>query len=102
MVKNNFTIRFIIPNELGFAETPQTTKNKGFNTVIKDNNATGSGVFSQQPEVRLLYAEIMKNRERILEAFIAETGLKPSEIEMVQINDYDKIRWYVQKREVTE
>ena len=70
--------------------------------MIKDNNATGSGVFSQQPEVRLLYAEIMKNREKVLEAFIAETGFKPSEIKMVQINDYDKIRWYVQKREVTE
>jgi hypothetical protein len=42
---------------------------------------------------------IYRNREKILEAFIAETGLKPSECEQVEICGNNGFRFYVKKRE---
>ena len=42
----------------------------------------------------LVLEAIAKQREQILEAFIAETGLLPSECEQVLQGD----RWWVQKR----
>lgn len=42
-----------------------------------------------------LMTKIMAKKEEILEAFIAETGLKPSECEMVR----DGLKWFVRKRE---
>lgn len=53
-------------------------------------------LLSQQ--VRLRYRRIIEEREKIIEAFIAETGLKPSEIELVEIRSLDEISWYVRKR----
>ncbi len=41
---------------------------------------------------------IMEQREEILNAFIAETGLKPSECEQVIETDGMLIRWYIRKR----
>ena len=41
---------------------------------------------------------IMASREKILEAFIAETGFLPSECEQIQQGD----KWWVQKREPIE
>ena len=45
--------------------------------------------------------KILKQREKITEAFIAETGLKPSEIEMVITNVNGDITWYLRKRSNT-
>ena len=45
------------------------------------------------------YQEIMSEREKIVEAFIAETGLKPSEIELVEERTMTGAIWYVRKRE---
>lgn len=45
-----------------------------------------------------IYTEILKDRQKILEAFIAETGLKPSECEQVVTRTENEIKWYVQKR----
>lgn len=42
-----------------------------------------------------LYEQVMRQREAIVTAFIAETGLKPSECEQVQQGD----RWFVRKRQ---
>ncbi len=47
-----------------------------------------------------LYKEIMKQRESIVAAFIAETGMKPSECEQV-VSSQEKgggITWYVRVR----
>jgi hypothetical protein len=50
--------------------------------------------------VRRKVEHIMANRERIVEAFIAETGLRPSEIEQVEERSEDgrTVRYYVRKR----
>jgi len=43
--------------------------------------------------------QIAQNKEKILEAFIAETGCLPSEIEMVhEPKGIDGWVWYVRKR----
>jgi hypothetical protein len=42
--------------------------------------------------------EIYKRREEILEAFIAETGCKPSECEMVITRTPTGYQWYVRRR----
>ena len=42
--------------------------------------------------------KIIQTREIIVEAFIAETGLKPSEIEQVEERTESGARWYLQKR----
>ena len=42
-----------------------------------------------------LSAEITASREKILEAFIAETGCLPRECEQVTVIDGNTIRWYV-------
>ncbi len=50
-------------------------------------------------QVNERYKIIMKKREQIVEAFIAETGLKPSECEMVEKRCLDnRIVWYIRKR----
>lgn len=43
-----------------------------------------------------LHKQIMQQRERILEAFIAETGCLPSECEQIT---QDHMRWFVRRRE---
>ncbi|MCP3968682.1 MAG: hypothetical protein GY718_20465 [Lentisphaerae bacterium] len=43
-----------------------------------------------------LYDGIIVNREEILKAFIAETGLRPSECE--QVFSQDRLTWYVRKK----
>ena len=48
--------------------------------------------------VQEAYDRVMASREAILEAFMAETGLRPSEIEQVQVNEPDCVRWYVRRR----
>jgi len=54
-------------------------------------------------KARLKYAEVMGQREHIVEAFIAETGLFPSEIEQIeQHHDNGNISWYLRKREIDE
>jgi len=45
------------------------------------------------------YADIIKQREQIVEAFIAETGLKPSEIVQIVEKDINGIRWYLKRKE---
>ena len=43
---------------------------------------------------------VMTSREAILEAFIAETGLKPSECEQVSRTEADgTIVWFVRRRQ---
>ena len=49
---------------------------------------------SLNEEVKKLYRRINENREKIMEAFIAETGLLPSECEMVE----QDTRWWIRKR----
>ena len=44
------------------------------------------------------YEEILRQREMILEAFIAETGLKQSEIVQVEQHTPQGHIWYVAKR----
>ena len=43
--------------------------------------------------------EIMKQREFIVEAFIAETGCMPSEIEQIEERTESGIKWYLRKRQ---
>jgi hypothetical protein len=38
-------------------------------------------------------------RERIFAAFVAETGLHPSECEQVTIHGTNGMRWYIRKRD---
>jgi hypothetical protein len=38
-------------------------------------------------------------RERILAAFFAETGLLPSECEQVTVHGTNGMRWYIRKRD---
>jgi hypothetical protein len=45
-----------------------------------------------------LCTSIAANREKILKAFIAETGLKPSECEQVFVHRPDGHSWFVRKR----
>ena len=45
-----------------------------------------------------LYEKIMNNREKYMEAFIAETGLKPSECEIVEKRNKNEIAFYIRKR----
>jgi hypothetical protein len=46
----------------------------------------------------LLYKRIMQQRESILEAFIAETGLRPSECMQVVKNTLTRTEWYVRPK----
>ena len=49
------------------------------------------------------YRQVMKQREHIVEAFVAETGLFPSEIEQIeQHHSNGDISWYLRKREKHE
>lgn len=45
------------------------------------------------------YGRVLANRESILEAFVAETGYLPSEIEQVEVHEGDTVRWFVRRRE---
>jgi len=45
------------------------------------------------------FKEIIKQRESILTAFIAETGLKPSEIEQVEEKTESGVVWYLRQRQ---
>lgn len=50
-------------------------------------------------KMKRFFYNIMKQREEILKAFIAETGLLPSEVEQVEVQHPDgTISWYVRKR----
>lgn len=44
------------------------------------------------------YRNIISNRCKILEAFIAETGYKPSEIEQVIITDKNTTRYFLRRK----
>ena len=46
-----------------------------------------------------VYKSIIKQREMILECFIAETGFKPSECEQVIIYNEEGISCFIRKRE---
>ncbi|HDY68755.1 hypothetical protein LCGC14_2039520 [marine sediment metagenome] len=48
--------------------------------------------------MKILIERIVKNREKIIEAFIAETGLKPSECEQVIESRVDGTSFYIRKR----
>jgi hypothetical protein len=45
-------------------------------------------------------AQINAEREKILAAFIAETGLHPSECEQVTVHGTNGMRWYIRKRDL--
>lgn len=45
-----------------------------------------------------IFLEVAKQREKILEAFIAETGYKPSEIEQIVEYGPNTTKWFIQKR----
>lgn len=49
-------------------------------------------------ESELMYKRVMMQREKILEAFIAETGLRPSECVQVIENTLTKTEWYVKPK----
>lgn len=57
---------------------------------------------------RQKYESILANREKILEAFIAETGYLPSEVEQVEQrldesgNPHTISQWFVRKRQNTD
>lgn len=46
-----------------------------------------------------LWKAVMANREKYLQAWVAETGLKPSECELVQVQNEAGFRVFVQRRE---
>jgi hypothetical protein len=49
--------------------------------------------------VEEIWREVLNQREEILKAFIAETGLYPSECEQVEQRNPDgTITWFVRKR----
>ena len=47
---------------------------------------------------RFMWNRILEQREQIIEAFIAETGCKPSECEQVMEATEGGYTWYVRKR----
>lgn len=50
--------------------------------------------------VRVMLDKIYKQREEILQAFIAKYGYEPDEVEQVIISDQDStVRWFVRKKE---
>ena len=46
-----------------------------------------------------LYNSILEEREKIVRGFIAETGLKPSEIETVEQGTPEGFVWYVRPKQ---
>ncbi len=61
------------------------------------NYCLGSNILEQT--VQKYYDEVLANRDAILEAFIAETGCKPSEIEMVEEHQNGVMLTRFRKRE---
>jgi len=52
--------------------------------------------------MKVIYNTIMAQREKYLRAWIAETGLLPSECELVEERHKDKIVIYMRKRKTEE
>lgn len=62
--------------------------------------ATETGLSTLREKVREKLLAIRRQKEFIIEAFIAETGCKPSECEQIQrIHKDGSISWHIQKRE---
>jgi len=52
-----------------------------------------------QGKVRAVLLRVAAEKEKIIEAFLAETGLMPSECELVQVTEDHEIRWFIRRRE---
>ena len=73
-----------------------------YKNIFNQNILKGEEKFSMSkdliPQIQAKYNEILKHREAIIEAFIAETGCHPSECEQVITHDMNTIKWFVRKR----
>lgn len=76
--------------------TDATTKLRAGRPVFKKEMALILGKGNREAEQR------DAEREKVLRAFIAETGCLPSEIEQVTVHGQNGMRWYLRKRSATE
>lgn len=76
----------------------RVNEDDGFYNKVEEGIQTEEKKFNIDEFVKQKLDDIMDQRIKIVEAFIAETGLKPSEIEMVETGGANERAWFLRKR----